>query len=44
MKIGVWNYEQIVVKDDDDHLLAVISDDEIIEYEGVEVVCVPFED
>lgn len=44
MKIGDRDFSEIIFTDGDDHVLAVVSDTEIVEGDGVKVVCVPCDD
>lgn len=44
MKIGEKEIKEILVTDSENHLLASITDEDIIEKSGYKVVCVPAED
>ena len=41
MKIGTENYEAVIVMNNDREPLAVVSDTEIVEKDGIIVECVP---
>ncbi|WFA10345.1 hypothetical protein [Tissierella sp. Yu-01] len=41
MKIGVENYESIIITDSEGGVLAIVSDKEIIEHEGYKVILEP---
>lgn len=41
MRIGDRDYSEILISDENDNLLAVITDEDIIEEENCKVVCVP---
>ncbi|MDD4804297.1 MAG: hypothetical protein PHN69_03910 [Candidatus Pacebacteria bacterium] len=44
MKIGKKSFSSIIVKDSDDMLVALITDEEVITYGGYEVVFEPEEE
>lgn len=43
MKIGKREYAEILITDDENNLLASITDENIIEEKNCKVVCVPIE-
>ena len=43
MKIGDKEYSEVLVTDEDDNLIASITDEDIIGEKGYKVVCVPIE-
>lgn len=44
MKIGDKEYSEILITDEDNNLLASITDEDVIEEKNCKVACVPVED